>query len=295
MTTRKIVSWDVGIKNLAYCVFEYYIKDIDDKKEIDRDENGCVKFTIKDWDIVNLIESENPYKCLICGKKGKFIGNNEIYCGIHKNKYVNIFDESCILKKLDKPEICIKSGKKAYYSIKHKNDEMFLSSSFKNSMLKRIKKSYELQKIPKSKSANKTNVMELCESMATKLDKIESLKNVDEVVIENQPSLKNPMMKTVASFLASYFVIRGKVDSNKIDLVKFMSPSNKLKINKDKTAEVINKNIDAKYKLTKQLGIEYTNILLEGNEWLNHLSKYKKKDDLCDALLQGYYFVNHKL
>ena len=59
---------------------------------------------------------------------------------------------------------------------------------------------------------------------------------VDEILIENQPSLKNPNMKTIACILYSYFVMRGIIDKEKnkspIKFVKFISPSNKLKVDK---------------------------------------------------------------
>ena len=64
--------------------------------------------------------------------------------------------------------------------------------------------------------------------------------------------------------------------------------------------KVFKKKTDSKekYKLTKALGIKYTKQLLKNSpEWLEHLAKYKKQDDLCDAYLQGRYyleFIRHK-
>ena len=49
-----------------------------------------------------------------------------------------------------------------------------------------------------------------------------------------------------------------------IKLVRFMCPSNKLKVNNNNTIEVFKANKDSKkkYKLTKALGIQYTKQLL---------------------------------
>ena len=92
--------------------------------------------------------------------------------------------------------------------------------------------------------------------------------------------------------------MRGIIDKNKtkstITNVRFINPSNKLKVNKDKTIKVLQKTADGqKYKMTKKLGIEYTKIILQNEKkWLTYLDTYKKKDDLCDALLQGYYYMS---
>lgn len=284
MIKRRIVSWDVGIKNLAYCVIEYACED----NEIKKKEDGGIDINIMDWDIVNLIETKTN-KCDKCKNPATFIGDNSFLCGVHKKKYVPKYTDDIVVKLKDKHN-CIKCGGSAYYKIVTDEDR-FMCSSHKKSELNRIKKQCELKKINKRK-ANKTSIIELCKTMISKLDGIKSIHDVDEVLIENQPSMKNPMMKTISAFLASYFTIRCVNDSKRTELVKFMSPSNKLKINKDRTAEVISRNKDKEYKMTKQLAIEYSTTLIENTEWSEHLKKYKKKDDLCDALLQGYYYLS---
>ena len=52
-----IISWDVGIIHLAYCVLEYLV---DDSKN-----NSSVN--ILDWDEINLIEDDR-IKMECCGK-----------------------------------------------------------------------------------------------------------------------------------------------------------------------------------------------------------------------------------
>src|SRR5690606_9566697 len=130
------------------------------------------------------------------------------------------------------------------------------------------------------------------------LDTVPEMLQVNEVLIENQPSFKNPSMKAVSSILFSYFVLRGVVDrdknNSKITNVRFISPLNKLKVDEAKTKEILSraKTNEEKYELTKNLGLEYTKLLLnKETEWLTHLNKYKKKDDLCDCFLQGYYYL----
>ena len=102
----KILSWDVGIYNLSYCI-------LDKNKETN-------EIKIIDWDIVNLVDNEE----------------------MKKNR--NLIFENIPRKLHEKPQLL----------------------------------------------------------------------DVDLVVIENQPSLKNPQMKSIQMILYSYFLILGKVIGN---------------------------------------------------------------------------------
>ena len=60
-----IISWDVGIIHLAYCVLEYDINNISD---IEKNNN----VNIIDWDVLNLIENDRiEFKCMGKIKKKK--------------------------------------------------------------------------------------------------------------------------------------------------------------------------------------------------------------------------------
>ena len=120
------------------------------------------------------------------------------------------------------------------------------------------------------------------------------------ILIENQPSLKNPKMKAISSTLYDYFLIRGifdkEITKSNITRVKFMSPSNKLKLaDEGDTKKLVKlKGNDAKtYKLTKSLGIKYCKEMIEPyNNWKVVFNSHKKKDDLADSFLQGMYYFN---
>ena len=220
----KILSWDVGIYNLSYCLLE-------------KDENNNIK--IIDWNIVNLID----------------------------------------------------------------NDSM------------------------------KKNVNLIFENIPRKLNEIPLLLDVDQVIIENQPSLKNPKMKTIQMILYSYFLILGKIIKNdhNIEKIEFCSASNKLKVydgpeiileKKVRKTKAKAKNTEGeigveetvveieptsvqeellkkpkkgsavKYADKKKLAIIHAQYFLEKHnpEYIDFFNNNKKKDDLSDSYLQGLYW-----
>ena len=297
----KILSWDVGIKHLAYCFIDY-------------SENT----KILDWDNVNLLEDDNicchgfidsNNNNSECAKKPtyEFINGNDIYyfCTLHKKQFEkidkNIIDiqnykgkQTCQIIKSNK-EVC---GKPSKFKVNDSNEIFYCCKLHCKNF---TKKNNILRKIVKP-NASKAPIEEIKMKLITALDKkINNFNGVDYVLIENQPSMKNPKMKSVAETLYSWFLIRGLVD-NKLDNLKnifYLSPSNKLKIN-DKD---INKEIDAlkdkskKYKFTKECAVIYTRKILEDNnetKWNKYLDTHTKKDDLCDSFLQGLYFLNNK-
>ena len=99
MTTKTIVSFDIGIKNLAYCVFS--VREEPDTKTVS--ESGqkpfCASsrpipvestepFTIRDWGIINLIEQdvvEKP-KCNCRNAKGSVCGKSASYIFVEAPK-----------------------------------------------------------------------------------------------------------------------------------------------------------------------------------------------------------------
>ena len=190
---------------------------------------------------------------------------------------------------------CVKCKKKGQYKI---NNNIYCKTHKKNIMNKFIK-NQTLQKY-KPPNCNTIDIKELKHNMIELLDNNKDiLLDVDHCVIENQPSLKNPKMKSIAETLYGWFLIRGQIDSTTpISNLTYMCPSNKLKVNEDNTISILSRsrNSTEKYKLTKQLGIIYCKQLLQKDpENLIFLEKNPKKDDLCDAFLQGAYYIEHKL
>lgn len=197
---------------------------------------------------------------------------------------------------------------------------------------------------------NKNNKGALFENIPVKLNTIPQLLDVDLVIIENQPSLKNPQMKSIQMIIYSYFLIYGKVINKKVNRVEFCSASNKLKIYDgppiilvqrqakkvnskvskclvnedtvlsndmkniviDETLKVMENNavVDSKkkpkikYSDKKKFAIEYTKYFLDKDASLyekdevplfykDFFMNHKKKDDLADSYLQGLYYLKH--
>ena len=152
------------------------------------------------------------------------------------------------------------------------------------------------------------NIVNLCGDWDIKKDKYQILENipkkldeydvldVDVVLLENQPCLKNPVMKTIQIIIYTYFLIRGMHnEESPISKILFISARNKLSFYDGPTVECHLKN---KYSKTKFLAKEYTKYYLteqNNEEKLEYFNSHKKKDDLSDCYLQGMsYFVCKK-
>jgi len=296
--TERILSWDVGIKNLAFCMLQ---------KTND-------KFTILKWGVINLVEDRQ--KCQFemkggnqCSEVAKFCvyhtdkvplfkdldGGIGYCCTKHKEKMVPTISEFD-KKKKQVPFKCCQCDQEAQHNLDDTNyhwcDEHFKKKGA--SFIKKIK-----TKKVTVVSCNKQPIQELAEKLYKKLDtEFPDFVKVDQVLIENQPSLRNPTMKTLATILYSYFVIRGITDAvrtkSTIKEVRFVSPSNKLKVNKSTTEKVLNNEKEKEcakvYKMTKKLGEKYCKALICPAD-ADKLSKIKKKDDMCDAFLQGFQWL----
>jgi hypothetical protein len=257
-----------------------------------------------------------------CGKKAKYYmtrhtsGSKESqddkylgFCKTHLKQSVDYwseFDTRNLFGEINSGENCTfmqrtgnVCGRKAKYSYHHHDTHStYCTVHYKSELNKKIKE-FGPQLISNT-IVKKYPTTQLKLNLISSLDKLSThfaMLGIEEVIIENQPSLKNPKMKSIANALFDYFLIRGTIDKYHdldIDLVREMCPSNKLRINNDNTMEVFKKNPKAKskYKLTKELGIQYTKQLLRDSpDMLEYLDMFKKQDDLCDAYLQGRYYL----
>ena len=191
---------------------------------------------------------------------------------------------------------CAKCGEKSYINICGKEEWSWCEKH--ENLSKKVLTQFKPKKIT-GQNCSQQPIQELISELTRKLDENKDFLDVSGVWIENQPSLINPSIKTIASALYTYFIIRGIIDkqNNKIEFVKFASPLNKLKVAKKTTQEALEKAKSAReyYNIEKGLSIIYVKALLEDNEKeiLDKavLMNDNKGDDICDSFLQGFHHV----
>jgi hypothetical protein len=293
------LSWDVGITNLAYCLMEC----------LDKEQ---AKFKIKNWGIINL--TDRPPLCSGMAKDGTpckykvvfhtIIGKERVYyCKAHSKGYAPEEVNRVQCKDTDKCAHIINSkntahicNKKAISSIVEGGTNNPYCKAHLNVHIKQFNKDKSLKKVS-NVNANKIPMQTLATNLFEFLDTVPEFTSVHEVLIENQPTMKNPTMKTISSILFSYFVLRGTIDKQTISNVKFICPSNKLKVGSNagkKLKDIKDQggNSRSVYNITKKMSTKFCKELIKGDKVnLDFINKQKKQDDLCDSFLQGYYYM----
>ena len=262
-----VLSIDVGIKNLAFCLLE---KNKEEKSS-----------KILKWDIIDLSQKEEM-KCIDCNKPAKFIKETKCYCLKHSKKQIyqiptSELNSSFINKqKLSKLyEIANKYKIDFSQSIKKKDIIILINEYINNICFETIGKI----------NASKLDLVTIGRNIQTKIDIIleEYIQKIDIVIIENQISPIANRMKTIQGMIAQYFIMR----NNNID-IDFVNASNKLK----DFIEIKSTYADRK-KLGIQKSIELLNDNFHYNSWNDFFKNHSKKDDLADSFLQGIWYLNN--
>jgi hypothetical protein len=310
----KILSWDIGIKNLPICILNITPKNTD--STLIRDK---FNIEIEKWELINLIEQDEPsnLKCNELEKKGsKTCGNYACYYSLITDESGEIKQRGYCKKHLptEKSEgskinpnelfpldmknlMCHNQknsenpfcGEKAKWCYTQDCKKLGLCTKCKNKTKK------ECEKIRNTKVIAQ-DVDKLYLNLMKELDARSYLLDVDIVLIENQPAFKNPRMKSIQNLIYSYFLLRGIVDKektgSKINQVVMLNADKKLTVY-DGPEIICTKT--SKYEKNKWLSIEYVKYFIEDNkERLEYLMNHKKKDDLCDSFLQGlYYYIKN--
>lgn len=269
----KLISFDIGIKHMAYCVFDQ-------------------AHQVIAWDILNLIESDPPPICTEatatkkpCGKKAKYgHGDDRWFCETHAKKATGLRLPSPALKaaalakaKTDAlGELCVECGLDATGSkqVRLERLKQFVATSVLVPVVK-----------PKG-NANTANLITLGRTLATALDAMTVLRDVTHVIMENQIGPLAGRMKTLQGMLTQYFILRHPTAH-----VEFISSANKLKLGQGHADPDPAPGPANTYQQHKRDSVTLTRQMMRDPTWLAHFNDAKtKKDDLADAYLQGVWY-----
>ena len=270
----KVVSIDIGIKNLAICILE----------------TTKIGFDIIFWEIINLSE-ETKCNCnikiknntKICNKSAIYSKDNQFLCKTHVNSLNYKLPNSTITKyKSLKLNELISLCKE--YNIEIINN--------KQSIIQNIEQYIKTNVVAPISNikCNSIKLIDIGKSIKKNLNKLDVLlfTNIDYVLIENQISPIANRMNCIQGMISQYFIMKN------IDNIIFVSSTNKLKsfLGTKKTT----------YNERKKLSITITkNLLLENNTdnqnketIIETFNKHKKCDDLADSFLQAIWFLSQK-
>ena len=255
----------------------------------------------------------------VCGKSAFYCkeelqtdtSGNTIYSGLCKTHFKKsgeerlpeltvkqCWDKECKAKPLQVLKSHIYKG----YCKKHINEMIKTKTHTSNDFLK----------INRAKTTSKFDINQLGIALFQELDKIETtILDTSIILLENQPVLKNPTMKSMQMFLYSYYLIiiidknknsvraqnvnstsilnDKKIQcycaSKKLDLIKFLPENDQKRI-----IEYID-TVNSGYQKNKKMAIMMVEtVLKENTKWLDFFKGHTKKDDLADSLLMTLHY-----
>lgn len=297
----KILSFDVGIKNLAICLLETNDNSSKNKSEkyshkknnSKKDCSNINNVTILDWQLIDLSPTVT-HKCSwkkknsndLCGLTASYKDSkNNCYCKRHAKSSEYLIPDT----KLNTNQLKRNSMKKLNEIIDLYNIKDTKELKTKDQIVDAIenyKSDHFLSAIEKESSkASKDSLISLCRIMTQKLDALytsqeDLYKDIDIVLIENQIGKIAVRMKSIQGMLTQYFVGRDVQD------IEYVSSMNKLKNFCEK------KNMNYKERKAESIVVTRNQIELYNPNWLDFFNNFSKKDDLADCFLQALWKVN---
>ena len=271
----RIISIDVGIKNLAYCIIEY--DGLTNTTNINTTNINTTK--ILHWDVINLCGEEHLCTCplqvkvkvkkekgekkkvkgkkkgeqgettiaeepplSLCQKKASYFKGEQYYCQTHAKKSTEYLLPNSSLKNIKKWK------REALVAYALSQELVFPDACKKDELLKQVIHyigEKTLEKI-RTVSANEMTLVQMGIQLVKDFDKVlcdkvlclNEISLLDKIIIENQISPIANRMKTLQGMIAQYFIMRGNPK------IAFISSANKLKMftNKELDANAMEAN-----------------------------------------------------
>lgn len=253
----KLISFDVGLRNLSVCVLE-----------------GTSRKDVKilHWEVIDVLGEKagvGAARCFKCSAAARYEHASEgiFACSKHTPKQK---------KNITKTGI----GKKSVHEIQSELETCGIRTdkTKKADLVSLLYNHYRQNTWKKCvQSSLSGSVLDLAPSIITSLDSRGNVwKGADLVVIENQPDRR---MYAVQAMLQMYFCTKNLKCSG-------ISAAHKL------SNIVTIDDVVHTYKGRKKTGIVHAYALIP-KENQEHFEKHKKKDDLADSYLQGLWAMEH--
>jgi len=262
---KRVLAFDIGIKNLAWCC-----------GDLSGTADTSGNTTIRGWANENLIsggtaeEDAAAGKCLSCKAKATYISENQRFCVRHCVKPALRDLSGNLLKKI--PSLAVLKGLAPGEKFKNKDSVLeYLRTKFSFPLEKSVVKKVELEDLHdglrKVVLANR-----------------ELFASCTEILLENQPAFKNPVMKSVQMMLFATLrdLLGGPQKPPKLRLVHAGRKTAGADLEKGDEGYTDRKNA-SEQRITK--GISDGKILFgcagRDGPWF---SKQSKRSDLADCL-----------
>jgi hypothetical protein len=252
MSYKKVVAFDIGIKNLAFSILE------NNKNVLAL--NNC-----------NILEPVEQVNCFMCSVRASYKAGDKVFCKRH------IPGTHTIIPELDSKKL--PTTKILKELIKKYNCDNIGSS--KEKCLETLSKKFTLHyEQPKQANASKISLEEIHDSLRKFVKENWTLfSGCTHVLLENQPAFKNPHMKSVQILLFATLrdIFLQNQQTPQYHLVHAKKKVKDAKKGDEGYAERKNKSEERLISLF-DTGTVINPILFE--EW----KKAKKKSDMSDAL-----------
>ena len=249
----KLVSFDVGLRNLAFCVLE---------------GTNRQNLKITGWDLIDVMAEMGGHDkplCVKCKKPACWIQGTNYACTRHKGKGVSVTKSSLTKKTKEELHMIASPLKITGTTKKELCDKLY--AHFSGNVWKRC-----------VKSSKQGSVVDLAPAISDSLKSRKSLwADSDLIVFEQQPDKR---MLCVQGMLHMWFVAHGF-------RCRGVSAVHKL------TNMVSTDDYTKTYKGRKKTGIIHAAELVPTPELKTFMMKHPKKDDLADCFLQGLWVLEN--